>query len=185
MTDRPCRGAKESAAKKRGSQRWRANLFWALLGAAAGDLASSPLERAKDWAYEAVYQGQQFLKEGKALRRAAIAEGSEEKHRAANAAFRRAADAGVAEASAQLGIASCLGLGLSRDLRAGRAMIIEAVKRDGRLVFYLNSDVCPEREIEADAAIRWRSRESLRRQRRHPEYAEGMIRDRYKCRCPL
>jgi hypothetical protein len=124
---------------------WRANLFWALLGAIAGDLSAAPLERAKDWTYETLYEGRKTYASALKLRKQAIIERSVEKHKSANRAFERSARAGNLEAIAQLGLAECLGLGMPRSQRAGYAKIIEAVKRDSRLTVYLTDpDVCPK-----------------------------------------
>ena len=117
----------------------------AVIGAVAENLAANPTEHAKAWAYELIFHGQRFFEEGKALRRAAISEGSEAKHREANAAFERSFEAGVPEALAQLGIAHCIGLGVPRDWRRGHAMLVELVKQDGRLgaIYLGDPDVCP------------------------------------------
>ena len=127
---------------------WKVNLFWALFGVIVGNLATDPMENAKAWVHEARFHGQRYLEEGKTIRSAAITEGSEAKHRAANAAFERSAKAGTAEALAQLGIAYCIGLGVRRERREGYGLIIEAVKRDGRLgaIYLGDPEVCPEKK---------------------------------------
>lgn len=124
---------------------WKANLLFVVLGAVAQTIAEAPMQKAKDWAVEAVYHGKLKFAEAMALRRSAITENSGAKHAAANAALERARDAGVPEAIAQLGIAHCLGLGLPRSPRKGHSMLLEAAKLDGRLTIYLaDSDICPQ-----------------------------------------
>lgn len=145
MTEQQSKEKTVPAMKRRQLCSWRANLFWALLGAVAGDLSAAPIERAKDWAYETLYEGRKTYASALALRREAIAEGSVEKHKSANRGFERSAHAGTFEAIAQLGLAECLGLGMPRSQRAGYAKIIEAAKRDSRLTVYLTDpDVCPK-----------------------------------------
>jgi TPR repeat protein len=125
---------------------WRGNLIWALIGAFLGTVMPAPMEQAKDMAYEWLYRGRALYDQASALRGEAALEGSEAKHRAANAAFERSWDAGVPEALAQLGIAHCNGLGVPRSWRRGHAMLIEAVRRDGRLgaIYLGDPDVCPK-----------------------------------------
>ena len=93
-----------------------------------------------------VYQGRALYEEASALRGEAAREESEAKHKAANASFERSSDAGVAEALAQLGVAHCNGLGAPRSWQRGHAMLIEAVRRDGRLgpIYVGDPDVCPK-----------------------------------------
>lgn len=125
---------------------WRVNLLWAGVGAVLGNLCTTPLERGKDALHEWVYQGRVLYEQASALRGEAAREESEAKHKAANAAFERSSDAGVAEALAQLGVAHCNGLGVPPSWRRGHAMLIEAVRRDGRLgpIYLGDPDVCPK-----------------------------------------
>jgi hypothetical protein len=125
---------------------WRSNLLWAIVGACLGNASSAPMEHAKEAALEWLYQGRAHYEQASALRGEAVREESEAKHKAANAAFERSSDAGVAEALAQLGVAHCNGLGAPRSWQRGHAMLIEAVRRDGRLgpIYLGDPDVCPK-----------------------------------------
>ena len=116
------------------------------VGAVLGNLCATPLERGKDALHESVYQGRVLYEQAAALRGEAAREESEAKHKAANAAFERSSEAGVAEALAQLGVAHCNGLGVPRSWQRGHAMLIEAVRRDGRLgpIYLGDPDVCPK-----------------------------------------
>ncbi len=125
---------------------WAVNLRWAIIGAVLGNLSAAPMQRANEAALEWLYRGHALYAEASALRGEAVREGSEAKHKAANAAFERSWEAGVPEALAQLGIAHCIGLGVPRSWQRGHAMLIEAVRRDGSLaaIYLGDADVCPK-----------------------------------------
>lgn len=132
--------------KKGQSCGWRASLFWCVAGAILETASSPPMEGAKTWATEFLFHGKQYYEEGRKLRREAIKEGSIAKHQAANRAFQRSINApgGPPEAYGQLAIAYGIGLGLDADFRRCRALVIEAVRRDGSLgsIYLLDKDVC-------------------------------------------
>jgi hypothetical protein len=125
---------------------WKSQLSWVLLGAVLGSLCTGPVEKFENWMDERLYHGRELLEEGMRLRREAIAESTEDKHRAANELFRASMAAGKAEAFGQLAIAYGSGLGVKRDWQRCRALAVEAVRRDGGLVaiYLLDPDVCPE-----------------------------------------
>ena len=117
----------------------------AIIGAVLGALLTAPTERAKEAAYEWLYQGHALYAEASTLRGEAVRKASEAKHKSANALFQRSWEAGVPEALAQLGIAHCIGLGVPRSWQRGHAMLIDAVRRDGSLaaIYLGDPDVCP------------------------------------------
>lgn len=124
------------------------NLSWAIGGAILGAVLTPVVERTGAEMREWLYEGRMNLEEGNRLRGEAVREASAEKHRIATLAFERSwQQAGTPEALAQLGIATCHGWGgLERSWQRGRAMLIEAVRRDGSLaaIYLGDPDVCPK-----------------------------------------
>ena len=145
MTERrPCTACRTPRA----APGWRANLFWAIAGAILGAVLTPVVERAGAELREWQTSGRVNLEEGNRLRGEAVREASAAKHRIATLAFERSwQQAGTPEALAQLGIATCHGWGgLERSWQRGRAMLIEAVRRDGSLaaIYLGDPDVCPK-----------------------------------------
>ncbi len=135
----------------RKARTWQGKLFWAVAGAVAGSISTVLVDQAKDWAMEAATHREALFGEAMALRRAAIAENSEAKHKESNAAFERAWRAGKTEALAQLAIAQCHGLGVPRAPGKGHSMLVEVARLDRCLgAIYLNGkDVCPQGQESA------------------------------------
>ena len=106
------------------------------------------MERAGAELREWQTSGRANLEAGNRLRGEAVREASAAKHRIATLAFERSwQQAGTPEALAQLGIATCHGWGgLERSWQRGRAMLIEAMRRDGSLaaIYLGDPDVCPK-----------------------------------------
>ena len=138
-------------SERRCTCNWRVNLLWAGVGALPGNLCTNALERGRDALHESVYQGRALYEEASALRGEAAREESEAKHKAANAAFERSSDAGVAEALAQLGVAHCNGLGVPRSWRRGQcdADRGRAPRRQARADLSRRSGCVPEGEVDA------------------------------------
>jgi TPR repeat protein len=133
--------------KPRPPARFVRSLVWAIFGAVLGNLSAGPMDEARKEVCEWITHARQNLEEGNGLRGEAVREGSEEKHKAANAAFERSAAAGEAEALAQLGIAHCYGWGgYARSWERGHAMLVEAVRVNGALapIYFGDPDVCPK-----------------------------------------
>ncbi len=134
--------------QRRAAPVFMVNLSWAIGGAILGAVLTPVVERTGAEMREWLYEGRMNLEEGNRLRGEAVREASAAKHRIATLAFERSwQQAGTPEALAQLGIATCHGWGgLERSWQRGRAMLIEAVRRDGGLaaVYLGDPDVCPK-----------------------------------------
>ena len=134
--------------QRRAAPVFMVNLSWAIGGAVLGAVLTPVVERTGAEMREWLYEGRMNLEEGNRLRGKAVREASAAKHRISNLAFERSwQQAGTPEALAQLGIATCHGWGgLERSWQRGRAMLIEAVRRDGSLaaIYLGDPDVCPK-----------------------------------------
>ena len=85
---------RKTAGKCASAPRWRRNLFWAIAGAILGILLPALIDYLKPQLWEGFTHARQYLEEGNKLRGEAVREGSEAKHKAANAAFERSWAAG-------------------------------------------------------------------------------------------
>lgn len=138
---------RKTAGKCASAPRWRRNLFWAIAGAILGILLPALIDYLKPQLWEGFTHARQYLEEGNKLRGEAVREGSEAKHKAANAAFERSWAAGEVEALAQLGIAHCYGWGgYARSWERGHSKLIEAVRLNSNLapIYFGDPDVCPK-----------------------------------------
>ena len=98
-----------------------------------------------DLVYEWQCPGNQRLAEGKALRRQAIETSDDAMHGRANKKLEASASCGNPEASAQLRLAYCHGLGVRRDRLHGGQLIRFAYENGARLSpdWFLDPDFCP------------------------------------------
>ena len=123
------------------------NLSWAIGGAILGAVLTPVVERTGAEMREWLYEGRLNLEEGNRLRGEAVREASADKRRIATLAFERSGRRAprVAGAARHRHL-SRLGRP-ERFWQRGRAMLIEAVRRDGSLaaIYLGDPDVCPKK----------------------------------------